>query len=227
MNGDFRMRNLIGLAERYVREAMRHDCTGHDHLHVERVRAAALRILREEGVQAAAELIELASLLHDIGDVKFTEGAPGPHPTAGELVREWGGGEKCARQVDSVIAGVGFKGGFNAPPTSVEAKIVQDADRLDALGAIGIARAFAYGGHRGQKIFDPAMPVRSFADEDEYKRCTGTTVNHFHEKLFRLADSLHTDTAKRMAESRVRFMRDFLGRLDEECGRFREGGDRG
>lgn len=212
------MREIIARAEAHVREAMRHECTGHDHLHAERVRETALAILREEGAAADAGFIELAALLHDIGDAKLTDDATGPPATAGELVRSWGGGGGLAERVAIVVGEIGFKGGFNAPPSSVEAAIVQDADRLDALGAVGIARAFAYGGKRGQKIFDPGIPVRSFSDEGDYRRHMGTTVNHFHEKLFRLPQTLHTAAAKRLAMSRVAFMREFLGRLGEECG---------
>lgn len=211
------VKDLIARAEKYAEEAMRHDCTGHDHLHAERVRRTALALLRAENSTADAELVELVALLHDIGDAKLKSAAPSLRPSAGELVRQWGGVDALSARVESAIAEIGFKGGFNAPPTTLEAQLVQDADRLDALGAVGIARAFAYGGHIGQKPFDPSVPVRTFATEREYRQCSGTTANHFHEKLFRLPALLHTATAKRLAEDRVAFMREFLLRLEEEC----------
>ncbi len=208
------MRTILDLADKYVQEAMRHDCTGHDYLHVDRVRTMALAICRGENSVVDTEVVELVALLHDINDAKRQCASP----SAGALIVEWGGSEKLAKRIDTAIAEIGFKGGFNSPPTSVEAEIVQDADRLDALGAIGIARAFAYGGHAGQKLLDPEIPVRHFTSENEYRKLTGTTVNHFHEKLFRLPGLLHTATAKRLAEERVAFMRIFLRQLGDECG---------
>lgn len=215
MEKDQALKDIINRAGEYVEEAMRRDCTGHDHLHAARVRETALALLREENSPADAELVELVALLHDIGDAKLKQAAP--QTSVGDLIRQWGGGEELAERVESAIAEIGFKGGFNLPPASREAQIVQDADRLDAIGAVGIARAFAYGGHAGHKPFDPSIPVRTFADEREYRRHIGTTVNHFHEKLFRLPGLLHTATARRWAESRVAFMRQFLRRLEEEC----------
>lgn len=208
------MRTIIDLADKYVQDTMRHDCTGHDYLHVDRVRKMALTICREENSAADGEVVELVALLHDVNDAKRQCASP----SAGALIVKWGGSEQLGRRVDTAIAEVGFKGGFNSPPTSVEAEIVQDADRLDALGAIGIARAFAYGGHAGQKPLDPEIPVQLFTDEKAYCKLTGTTVNHFHEKLFRLPALLHTATAKRIAEKRVAFMREFLRQLGDECG---------
>ena len=210
------MQGIIDKAAAYVREAMAHDCTGHDYLHVERVRTMALALRQAENDSADAGLIELVALVHDIGDAKL--GNTAPLQSLAELVRCWGGDAELGRRVETAVAEIGFKGGFNKRPSSREAEIVQDADRLDAIGAVGIARAFAYGGHIGQKPFASVVSPRLFADEGEYRQRTGTTVNHFHEKLFRIADLLHTATARRLAESRVAFMRRFLQQLGEECG---------
>lgn len=212
------MEKIIERAEEHVRKIMAHDCTGHDYLHVDRVRKMALAIHREEKSSASIGLVELVALLHDIGDAKLRNASSDDLPSVGSLIRQWGGSGELAERVETAIGEIGFKGGFNAPPSSPEVKIVQDADRLDALGAIGIARAFAFGGHAGQKPFDPAIPVRTFNDEQEYRKRTGTTVNHFHEKLFRLPELLNTSAAKRLAERRVAFMRQFLCELRDESG---------
>lgn len=113
-------------------------------------------------------------------------------------------------RINEIITSISYKGGRKVELTSVEAKIVQDADRLDALGAIGIARTFAYGGHKGQAIYDPMITVRSEMTINEYRNGRSSSIHHFYEKLLKLRDLLHTNTAKKIAERRHRFMEMYL-----------------
>jgi uncharacterized protein len=193
--------------------------TGHDWFHVERVRRIALAIGREEGADLV--VVNLAALLHDVADWKFTGG---DEKAASRATREWltvqGAPSQLIEHVESIVAGLSFKGaGVPTPMTTLEGQVVQDADRLDALGAIGIARTFAYGGHKGQPIHDPAVPPLPHATFDAYKRSGGTSINHFHEKLLLLASRMNTATGKRMAHERHAFMLQFLRQFDAEwCG---------
>lgn len=211
--------SLVAQAERHVALALGDDCTGHDHFHADRVRRMALRLLAEEGSDADAEVVELAALLHDIGDAKLTGGEDCSGAAARELIEGWGGGPELAARVADAIGRVSYKGGFNADEgTSAEAALVRDADRLDALGAIGMARTFAYGGRKERKIYDPAVPPATFASEAEYRAHQGTSINHFFEKLLLLPATLASNAAKRIARRRIALMRRFLLEFVEECG---------
>lgn len=201
---------IIAETEDHVRGLLSGDSSGHDWFHIERVRRTALAIGREEGADLV--VVELASLLHDVADWKF---AGGDHTAGPRAAREWlqGQGTEAALidHVCEIIAGLSFKGaGVPTPMATLEGQIVQDADRLDALGAIGIARTFAYGGHKGQPLHDPAIPPEPHASFDAYKRSGGTTINHFYEKLLLLAERMNTRTGKRLATERQRYMERFL-----------------
>lgn len=194
----------------HVRGLLSGDSSGHDWFHIERVRNTALTIAREEG--AVLFLVELAALLHDVADWKF---AGGDHEAGPKAAREWMESIEVqpavVEQVCDIIAGLSFKGaGVATPMRSLEGQIVQDADRLDALGAIGIARTFAYGGHKGQAMHDPAIPPQMHASFEAYKNNVGTTINHFYEKLLLLKDRMNTATGKRIAAERHVFMERFL-----------------
>jgi len=184
--------------------------TGHDWHHINRVRKNALYIQSKEGGDVL--LIELSSLLHDISDYKFNGGDDKlGGEVAQQAVIQCGGSEELAHQVKTIVNSVSYKGAQVADTTSsLEAKIVQDADRLDALGAIGIARTFAYGGKTGAPIYDPVIKPQLHTSFEAYKNSKSTTINHFYEKLLLLPDKMHTNTAKVLAEERVAFMKNFL-----------------
>jgi uncharacterized protein len=186
------------------------DSSGHDWWHIERVRQTALAIGLEEG--ADLFVVELAALLHDVADWKF---AGGDHEAGPRAAREWlaqlAVAPAAIDHVAQIIAGLSFKGvGVKTPMQTLEGQIVQDADRLDALGAIGIARTFAYGGHKGQPIYDPESPPTMHGSFEEYKRGGGSTINHFYEKLLLLAERMNTTTGKRLAAGRHAYLEQFL-----------------
>jgi uncharacterized protein len=200
----------------YVCDVLADDATGHDWWHIHRVRQLALRIGRDE--EANLFVVELAALLHDIADWKFHDGDEtlGPRRASAWLAGQ-GVDPTTIDHVAEIVARVSFKGaGVATPMRSLEGNVVQDADRLDALGAIGIARTFAYGAHAGNPIHTPdAAPVQheSFA---AYKSAKGTTINHFYEKLLLLADRMNTDTGRVLAKQRHAFMEQFLERFFAE-----------
>jgi len=200
----------------YVRERMEGEGTGHDWWHVDRVRRVALRLAEEEG--ADPFVVELAALLHDVADHKFHGGDETAGPRA---AREWlealGVEEATVEHVCTIIAELSFKGAGVATPMSTrEGEVVQDADRLDAIGAIGVARTFAFGGSRGRPLHDPEAAPEAHASFAAYKASRGPTINHFHEKLLLLRDRMNTAAARRVAEERHRFMEEFLDRFQRE-----------
>lgn len=208
--------SILSRTADYVRERLAGDCSGHDWWHIERVRAAALEIGRRE--QADLVIVELAALLHDVADWKFHDG----DETAGPRVaREWletlNVDRDTIEHVCDIIAHLSYKGaGVATPMKSLEGQCVQDADRLDALGAIGIARTFAYGGHAGQAMHEPDLAPHLHASFADYKSKRTTTINHFHEKLLLLKDRMNTAAGRELAEGRDAFMREFLERFDNE-----------
>jgi uncharacterized protein len=195
---------------------MQGESSGHDWWHIYRVWQTSLYIAARENVDS--DIVQLAALLHDIGDWKFHAGDESVGP---RLAREWlqslAVDENIIDHVCTIIANLSFKGADVKPaPLSSEGQVVQDADRLDAIGAIGIARAFAYGGAKGREMHDPqAAPVLHTSFE-QYKASKGTTINHFYEKLLLLKDRLNTATAKALAEHRHAFMLEFLAEFDNE-----------
>ena len=200
-----------------VRRAMAGEGSGHDWWHVYRVWRLAERLARSEP-RADRAVVALGALLHDLGDWKFHGGDPEAAPReAGRLLRRLGAGRDLVGRVQAICGEVSFQGaGVADRPTSLEARIVQDADRLDALGAIGIARTFAYGGSKGRPLYEPGVKphlARSFA---AYRRSGTHTINHFHEKLLLLAGRLHTREARRLGRERHAYLRDFLRRFHRE-----------
>jgi uncharacterized protein len=203
---------------RFARRELSADSSGHDWWHVERVRNLALELARRESGELYT--VELAALLHDISDYKLNGGdlAEGPR-VAHEWLLEQGESEDLARTVAGIVAEVSFKGaGERSAPSTLEGAIVQDADRLDAIGAIGIARTFAYGGYAGQAMHDPDRKPEPHATQEEYLKRNGTTINHFHEKLLLLRDRMNTRTGRRLAAHRhqvlERFLDEFLTEWD-------------
>jgi uncharacterized protein len=201
---------IIQQTAEHVRQLMTGDSSGHDWFHIERVRNVALHLGREE--EADLFIVELAALLHDVADWKFAGGDSAAGPRA---AREWLVGlsvpEATIDRVCRIIAELSFKGaGVATPMSSLEGQIVQDADRLDAIGAIGVARTFAYGGHKGQPMHDPALPPQMHASFEAYKSNVGTSINHFYEKLLLLKDRMNTATGKRLAAERHAFLERYL-----------------
>jgi len=208
---------IIESARSYVRAQMPEDYTGHDYLHVERVWKLAKRIASECG--ANATIVELAALFHDISDYKLNGGSETEGP---EKARNWiiaaTGSQSTADKVAQIILDIPFRGALSpvGAPLSIEAQCVQDADRLDALGAIGIARAFAFGGAMKQKMLSADIKPALHSSFEEYKQKSGTTVNHFYEKLLLLSARMNTPAGRRIAETRHALMLEFLRQLSDE-----------
>ncbi|WP_422785216.1 HD domain-containing protein [Sporosarcina globispora] len=207
--------NIIHITENFVRDTLGEDSTGHDWHHIERVRKNALYIAKKE--QAGDTfIIEMAALLHDIPDAKLNTSKEAGERNLSDFLQELEITEEASSSIKTITDLVSFKGGNNSRILSVEAKIVQDADRLDAIGAVGIARAFAYGGKKGQQIYDPGLEIRREMTEDEYRTGKSSSINHFYEKLLKLRDLMNTDTAKEMAEERHQIMEQYLHQFFKE-----------
>lgn len=200
----------------FVKNELKNAEGGHDWWHIERVRKIALTIAKTE--PADPFIVELGALLHDIADSKFNDG----NETIGvEKAKTF---LKCLSVDDSVvehickiITHISFKGGnFTTGFFSVELAVVQDADRLDALGAIGIARTFNYGGFRGRELYNPSVKPALGMTKEEYKSSSAPTINHFYEKLLLLKDRMNTATGRKMAEERHQFMERYLSQFFRE-----------
>ena len=189
---------------------------GHDWFHIERVWKNAKLIA--SGEECDLEVVELAALLHDIADSKFHGGDEEIGP---KKAREYLSNTRIETQkvnhIVAIIENVSFKGGHNARNhSSIELDIVQDADRLDAIGAIGIARTFNYGGFKNRAIYDPSIAPNLNMTKEEYKKSTAPTINHFYEKLLLLKDLMNTESGKRIAEQRHQYMEGFLNQFYKE-----------
>jgi uncharacterized protein len=207
---------IITATAHHIRQKFEGEGSGHDWWHIYRVWNTATRIGEEEG--ADTFVVQLAALLHDIADWKFHDGDDDAGP---RQARQWLEGlevtEPVISRVCTIIKELSFKGaGVPTPMSTLEGQVVQDADRLDAIGAIGIARAFAYGGHKNRALYDPDIPPTLHDSFASYKSSQGTTVNHFYEKLLLLKDRMNTPAARRMAEQRHAFMEEFLQRFFQE-----------
>ncbi|MCM3724325.1 HD domain-containing protein [Neobacillus cucumis] len=205
----------IKQTEKFVRNELGEDATGHDWYHVDRVRRNALHICKEERF-GDPFVIEMAALLHDIPDEKLNKTAELGKAKLESFFKTILVPNEVKEHIIQIIDTISYKGGRKTELKTVEAKIVQDADRLDAIGAIGIARAFAYGGKKGQPIFDPAVQVREEMSLEEYRKGKSTSIHHFYEKLLKLKDLLNTDTAKKIAEKRQEMMLSFLEQFYQE-----------
>ena len=191
----------------YVENLFANEGSGHDWWHIHRVRNLALKIAETEGGNRF--IIEMAALLHDVDDWKINGNEKGGRVIA--WLKNIKTDETEIEKIVEIIDQVSYKGaGVTTNATSIEAKIVQDADRLDAIGAIGIARTFAYGGNKGRSIYLPGIKPELHNDFESYKKGTGPTINHFYEKLLLLKKRLNTRTAIEMAEKRHIFMEQFL-----------------
>jgi uncharacterized protein len=211
---------IIAATEALVRERMSGEPSGHDWHHTDRVRRVALRIATEEeaaGREVDRTVVELAALLHDLDDWKFSGDETAGSNAAIAWLTSHGLEREPIDRIAEIVATISFKGaGVATPMRTLEGAIVQDADRLDAIGAIGIARAFAYGGFKGQALHDPALPPRMHATFEEYRTGSGTTINHFSEKLLLLRARMNTEPGRRLANDRHRVMEQFLARFHAE-----------
>jgi uncharacterized protein len=190
--------------------------SGHDWWHVYRVWKMAERIGKEENANLV--IVELAALLHDIADWKFFDGddTVGPR-VASEMLAKYQVPQEMIDVIAQIIQEGSFKGaGVKTVPVTLEGKIVQDADRLDAIGAIGIARTFAYGGHKNRAMYDPAIKPVLHTSKEQYFKNQSPTINHFYEKLLLLKDLMNTSAAKEIAEKRHKFMEEYLDRFYQE-----------
>lgn len=201
--------------ENYVKDLLEKEGTGHDWYHIQRVVKTAEFIQAKEG--GGLFVIRLAALLHDIADWKFNDDVKAGGKKAKELLEKLHVESSVINQVVYIIDHLSFKGGTNTHTLqSVEGKIVQDADRLDALGAIGIGRTFAYGGHKSRPMYDPEIKPRQYESIEDYKKAENHTINHFYEKLLLLKDQMNTTTGKRLAKQRHDFMETFLNEFYKE-----------
>ena len=209
-------KQMYPLLATQVEAKFKEEGSGHDWWHILRVVNMARRLAREEA--ADEDIVALAALLHDIADHKFHGGdlEMGPQ-TAAALLRQHGAAAPVVEHVVQIIREVSFKGaGVATPVSSVEAACVQDADRLDAIGAIGIARAFAYGGSRNRLLYDPNDPPVLHDNFTAYAGSSGATINHFHEKLLLLRNRMNTSAARRIADERHAYMVEFLAQFHSE-----------
>lgn len=199
-----------------IKEQFIDDATGHDWHHIMRVLNVSRYIQSIEG--GDLETIELAALLHDISDHKFNGGRLDEGgKVASEILVRLGAREELIKNVRYIVDNISYKGAnTKVEMDSLEGKIVQDADRLDAIGAIGIGRTFAYGGNKNQPMYDPTMNAELHESFEQYASAKTNTINHFYEKLLLLKDRLNTQTAKELGEKRHRIMADFLSDFLEE-----------
>lgn len=208
--------NYIEQTIKYVKEELKGAEAGHDWFHIERVYNNALNLLKSE--KAKEQVVILGALLHDIADSKFHNGDETVGPKkANDFMTSIGIEEDVKEHVIKIIENISFKGGnFERKFASKELEVVQDADRLDAIGAIGIARAFQYGGFKNRTIHDPEEKPKFNMTKEEYKKHTGSTVNHFYEKLLLLKDLMNTETGKQIAQNRHEYMQGFLQQFYNE-----------
>lgn len=201
---------VISKTENYVKQILKNAEGGHDWFHIQRVRNLARTIGKKEN--ANLYIVELGALLHDIADSKFYGGDEEIGPKkAREYLTSLDVDENIISHVEKIIANISFKGGHETQNfKSLELDIVQDADRLDAIGAVGIARTFNYGGHKGREIYNPEIKPNLHMTKEEYKKSNAPTLNHFYEKLLLLKDKMNTKTGKEIARNRHDFMEEFL-----------------
>lgn len=201
---------IIKRTKAFVKETLKDAEGGHDWFHIERVYKNALLISKEE--QADNFVISLGALLHDIADYKFHNGDENIGPKiASDFLETQEVPREIINHVVKIIENISFKGGNgNQHFHSIELDILQDADRLDALGAIGIARTFNYGGFKGRPLYDPSVQPDLNMTKDQYKASNAPTINHFYEKLLLLKERMNTTTGRKIAEQRHQFMEDFL-----------------
>lgn len=206
---------LIHHTINFVKQQLEGAEGGHDWFHIQRVYNNALHIA--QGETCNLTVVQLGALLHDVADSKFHNGdeTVGPR-VAREFLEGHSVDEETILHVIAIIDNISYKGGVERAFKSIELDIVQDADRLDAIGAIGIARAFNYGGFKNRTIYDPAITPGVYADKEQYKKNVAPTINHFYEKLLLLKDRMNTETGRKIAHGRHEYMQGFLSQFYAE-----------
>lgn len=202
--------DFIAATANFVQKTLKNAEGGHDWFHTERVYKNAMLIAKGEKVDLF--IVALGALLHDIADSKFYDGDETVGPKiAQDFLDQHKVEKRVTDHVILIIKNISFKGGNRAKEfDSTELQVVQDADRLDAIGAIGIARTFNYGGFKNRKLYDPEVKPRMDMDAETYKKSAAPTINHFYEKLLLLKDRMNTETARKIAEDRHKYMEGFL-----------------
>lgn len=208
------MKQIIDNGIKYVKEIFENEYSGHDFFHTFRVFKLAKEIAIIEN--ANVELVMLSALLHDVDDIKLSPNTNKNKDNARKFLENNNVEKDTIDLICNIIGEVSYKGKDTVPGKTLEARIVQDADRLDAIGAIGIARAFAYGGHHNRVMYDPDILPSLNMTEEEYRNHISTTVNHFYEKLFNLKDLMNTMAAKEIAIDRENYMKEYLSRFIDE-----------
>lgn len=208
------MTAIIHDALQFVKDTFQDDYSGHDDFHTVRVYQMATRIARQEN--ADLMIVQLAALLHDVDDLKLSPETYANKDRAVGFLRQHGISEAMIKTICGIIDDVSFKGTDSTTPETIEGKCVQDADRLDAMGAIGIARAFAYGGSHSRVMYDPEIEPTRTMTAGQYQTHVSTTINHFYEKLFQLKDLMNTDTAKGIARQREDYMKGYIAEFLDE-----------
>ncbi|RXP61336.1 HD domain-containing protein [Lutibacter sp. HS1-25] len=203
-------KQIIYNTENFVKTSLKNAEGGHDWFHILRVWNNAKLIANSEKVDLF--IVELGALLHDIADSKFHNGDESIGPkVARNFLESEQVDESVIVHIENIISNISYKGGnFEQKFTSPELDVIQDADRLDAIGAIGIARCFNYGGFKNRSLYDPEIPPKLNQTKEEYKNATAPTINHFYEKLLLLKDKMNTQTGKEIAKERHQFMENFL-----------------
>ncbi|SMG44491.1 HD domain-containing protein [Arenibacter troitsensis] len=201
----------------FVKETLKGAEGGHDWFHIQRVFKNTLLIAKDEKVDVL--VVSLGALLHDIADAKFNGGDETVGPRmAKDFLISLGVDKKAIDHVVKIIENISYKSSLdpNNSFTSKELQVVQDADRLDAIGAIGIARAFNYGGYKNREIYNPEIAPNLQMSKEEYKKSQAPSINHFYEKLLLLKDKMNTESGKKLAENRHQFMMDYLEQFFKE-----------
>ena len=208
------MELLIKKTIGFVKDFFKNEYSGHDFYHTLRVYNTAIEIAKEE--QANIRTVSLAALLHDVDDVKLSPSTSLNKDNARKFLIENNIDYKEIDLICKIIDEISYKGTDSVKPSTLEGCIVQDADRLDALGAIGIARAFAYGGNHNRIMYDPEILPELNMSEYEYRNHVSTTINHFYEKLFNLKSLMNTRKAYEIAENREQYMQEFINKFINE-----------
>lgn len=208
------MQNIIDNALEYVEEVFKTDYSGHDYFHTFRVYKMATNIAIKEN--ADLEIVQLAALLHDVDDVKLSPETHINKDKARSFLTINSVNATNIETICQIIDEISYRGNDSVIPKTLEGKCVQDADRLDAIGAIGIARTFAYGGNHNRVMHNPNIKPNLDMDAEEYRNHISTTINHFYEKLFKLKDLMNTDIAKVIAQDRERYMKDYISEFMDE-----------